>query len=631
MIKKLLITAVLLTVALVTNGTTAAVVSGQSAGTPQEVRPVPNVPTSAEALGGEPGDEITEEFHQTYPLSATGRVNFANINGGVKIKVWDRAAVQVDAIKKAYRRERLEEAKIEVTATEENIRIKTDYPDQSMNFRSDERRYENPATVEYSLTVPRKAILESIELINGPVDIEGVEGSVKASSINGPVSVRGLMGEARLSTINGPLQAVFTQLDESKAISLGSVNGNVTLIIPSDANAMVRASTVHGSISNDFGIQVKHGEYVGHSLDGQIGSGGPKVKLQNVNGGIRITHAQDGRTVSPGVSVVTIDKLSGDAIVDEVARSMERTNDDLVRMQVDVARNERATREAQRAAQRQVDVALRQAQKEFEQAQREMQREARVQTRVISRVRVPNPDIGAKSTSQETKSFPVGASPRINLATFDGPISVHGWDKAEVRYTATKRASDEETLKKISIQTEQQGTTLSINATADNEVNASVVLDVYVPRQASLHVSSGDGPLVLDGVSGDITLRSNDGPITVSNSGGQLHVTTDDGPIHINKFDGQVDARTGDGPIILDGNFNAVSARTGDGEISLTVPAGSSFTIETNASEGITQEGFSVAEDITPSPRVKRWKVGNGGRVFVLKTGEGRILLKPRN
>src|SRR5689334_18477537 len=377
MFKKLLITAVLLTFALVTNGTTAA--TGQSAGARQDVRPVPNVPAAAESMGGDPGEQVTEEFHQTYPLAATGRVNLANINGGVKIKVWDRAAVQVDAIKKAYRRERLEEAKIEVTSTEENIRIKTDYPDEPQNFRSGDRRYDNPASVEYSLTVPRKAILESIELINGPVDIEGVEGSVKASSINGPVTVRGLMGEARLSTINGPLQAVFTQLDESKAVSLSSVNGNVTFIIPSDANAMVRASTVHGSISNDFGIQVKNGEYVGHNLDGQIGSGGAKVKLQNVNGAIRITHAQDGRTVSPGVSVVTIDKLSGDAIVDEVARSMERTNDDLVRMQVDVQRNERATREAQREAQRQVDVALREAQREIDQAQREMQREVRTQ------------------------------------------------------------------------------------------------------------------------------------------------------------------------------------------------------------------------------------------------------------
>ncbi len=632
MVKKLLITAVLLSVALVTNGTTTAVATSQSGNAPQDVRPVPAVPMGAEAMGG--GEQITEEFHQTYPLSATGRVNLANINGGVKIKVWDRAAVQVDAIKKAYRRERLEEAKIDVTATEENIRIKTDYPDEQQTFRGDEGRYNNPAIIEYSLTVPRKATLESIELVNGPIDIDGVEGSVKASSINGPVTVRGLMGEAKLSTVNGPLQATFTQLDESKAISLGSVNGNVTLIIPSDANASVRAGTVHGMISNDFGIQVKHGEYVGHNLDGQIGTGGPRIKLANVNGGIQITHAQDGRTVSPGVSVVSADKISGEATAEEVARSMDRANDDLVRMQMDVARNERATREAQREAQRQVDVALREAQREIEQAQKEMQREARtqarVQARVINRIKV-EPDTSAKFTAQETKSFTVGNAARVSITTFDGPISVRGWDQGEVRYTATKRAQDEESLKNITIQTAQQGSTLSINATNENDENGSVQLEVYVPRQTTLHVSSDDGPLILDGVTGDITLRSNDGPITVTNSGGQLHVNTGDGPIGISKFDGQVDARTGDGPIALDGNFNALSARTGDGGISLTVPAGSSFTIETNASEDINQEGFAVVEDVTPSPRVKRWKIGNGGRVFVLKTGEGKITLKPRN
>ena len=89
--------------------------------------------------------------------------------------------------------------------------------------------------------------------------------------------------------------ATFTQLDESKPISLGSVNGNVTLVIPSNANAAIRAGTVHGGITTDFGLKVKHGEYVGHSLDGQIGTGGPRIKLGNVNGGIK-SHSRAGRT-----------------------------------------------------------------------------------------------------------------------------------------------------------------------------------------------------------------------------------------------------------------------------------------------------------------------------------------------
>ena len=635
MFKKLLIAVVLLTIALVSYGATAAIATGQDGlqqTIQQEVRPVPQVPNAESSGGEQPGQQVTEEFHQTYPLSATGRVNLENINGGVKITVWDRAAVQVDAVKKAYRRDRLTEAQIEVTSTEENIRIKTEYPERNQTWN--DKRHDNPAIVEYSLTVPRKAILESIELINGPLDIEGVEGNVKASSVNGPVTARGLMGEARLTTVNGPLRATFTELNEARPISLGSVNGDVTVVIPSNANASVRAGTVHGLITNDWGVQVKHGEYVGHSLDAQIGNGGPRVKLSNVNGAISITRAQDGRALSPVTSIARVDKVTDEMMAEDLARDIEMTTAELTLKKMETARIVRESRQVQREAARQVNAEMRKAQREIEQVQREIQRQQRLHIRpprvIINRNRTDNSNWD-KFTNQETKSFAVSGSPRVNITTFDGPVTVRGWDQAQVRYTATKRAGDEESLKQISIETEQQGQTISINAKNENAYSGSVTLEVYVPRNSSLHVTSGDGPLTLDGVSGDITLRSGDGPISVNNSGGQLHVNTGDGPIQINKFDGQVDARTGDGPIALDGNFNALNARTGDGQISLTVPAGSSFTIETNATEGIANEGFDVAEDVTLSPRVKRWRVGNGGQVFVLRTGEGKVLLRPRN
>ena len=636
MLMKTLITAVLIVIALASNGTGPAAASGIL----QDRRPVPSVPATADttACVGEPSQELREEFHQTYPLSATGRVSLENINGGVQIKVWDRAAVQVDAIKKAYRKDRLAEARIEVNSTEENIRIKTEYPDESQNFRSDERRYQNPAIVEYSLTVPRKAVLESVELVNGSLEIDGVEGNVKASSINGRLTARGLAGEARLSTVNGPLHATFTQLDESKPISLGSVNGNVTLIIPSNSNASVKAGTVHGGISSDFALKVKRGEYVGHSLDGQIGTGGPKIKLGNVNGAIKIGHAQDGLPLSPAASLQSdkVQDAEGAAEVD-VAQAVDVA--EAVRVRVETTR---IAQQAQREAQRQVDAAMREAQREIERAQREVIREqARAQRMATANRRGSGVGVGTGTgvdegyvgsfKAQETRTFVVTGSPRVSITTFDGTVKVHGWDKSEVTYTATKHANDEETLKHISIQAQQQGQAISVNATHENDQGGTVNLEVYVPRHSILHVSSGDGALNLDGVSGEITLRSGDGPIEVANGGGQLRVNTGDGRIQIIKFDGQVDARTGDGEIALDGNFNDLSARTGDGTISLTVPAGSSFTIETNAPGEISNEGFNVAEDITPSPRMKRWRIGNGGKVFTLRTGDGKILLRPRN
>ena len=160
--------------------------------------------------------------------------------------------------------------------------------------------------------------------------------------------------------------------------------------------------------------------------------------------------------------------------------------------------------------------------------------------------------------------------------------------------------------------------------------SGSAQLEVWVPRKATLHVSSDDGSLKLNGVSGDITLRTGDGSIEVNDGGGALQLNTGDGHIHVIKFDGQLDARTGDGSIQLDGSFNALSARTGDGGISLTVPSSSNFTVETNVDNEVTNEGLTLSEDIAPSRRVKRWRVGNGGKVFVLHTGDGRIVLRSR-
>ena len=59
------------------------------------------------------------------------------------------------------------------------------------------------------------------------------------------------------------------------------------------------------------------------------------------------------------------------------------------------------------------------------------------------------------------------------------------------------------------------------------------------------------------------------------------------------------------------------------------VPVDSSFIIETNA-DAVNNEGLAVSEEAGPSKRVKRWKIGGGGNVFTLQTGEGRVFLRRR-
>lgn len=232
------------------------------------------------------GDELTEMFSQTYPLSPTGRVSIANINGDVRINVWDQGSVKVDAVKRAYSQQRLSEVTIDVTNTADSVQVKTKYPEDRVY--SGRNREDSWASVEYTLTVPRRARLDGAELVNGSLDIQGIQGDVHASLVNGTVKAAGLGGEVKLSTVNGAVEANVTALDGAKNVAISSVNGSITLVVPSGASADVKASTLHGAITNDFGLAVDDGQFVGHSLNGQIGSGGARIRLNNVNGPIAI-------------------------------------------------------------------------------------------------------------------------------------------------------------------------------------------------------------------------------------------------------------------------------------------------------------------------------------------------------
>lgn len=644
---------------------------------------------------------LREEFHQSYPISPTGRISLENIQGSVRVTSWDRNEVKVDAIKTAYTKERMAEAQIKIDATADLVRIKTSYPFGDLNFTGDDDgRYRNPASVEYTLTVPRNARIDSIELINGDLTIEGIAGDTKGSSINGRVQARKLTGTVKLSTINGTLEATFEALDDSKPIALGSVNGQVVLIIPSDANAILRAGTVFGGIKNDFGLPVRRGDYVGRELAGQLGRGGARIKLANVNGGINIQHAADGRTLSPATSLLAEGSSGDDEDWDwdddsdkagksaskesaraareaqrEAARARmeaQRAQVAASRAQVDAKRAEvQAQREAQRAVQdaqreavaatraAQVDAqrapatataqtqraiarAARTAQAEGQRAAREAQREieraqVEIERSVEDQVRVYGS--GAyRLVEREQKSFAVTGAPSITVATFDGAIVVRAWDKPEVSVNAIKRASNENSLKGIRIEAVQRGAEITIRADFDNKfaeqvapgvtnVNAMVNLELFVPRNVILRATSGDGRLVLEGVGGDIQLRTEDGSVDVVDGKGTLLVNTNDGRIRIANFDGSADARTDDGRIVLDGKFINLSARTGDGSITLVVPATFSAIVETDA-EKLYAEGLNAVEETPPGKGLRRWKIGNGGKVITLRTGDGRIVIR---
>lgn len=233
---------------------------------------------------------FTEELHKTYPIDADGRVSLNNVHGAVHISAWDRNEVQVDAIKTASTKEYLDEASIVIDSSSGSISIRTRYPERGLSHRK-------PATVEYTLKVPRRARLFAIETVHGSVDIAGVAGDVKASSVHGSVTARNLTGEARLSSVHGSLEANFDKLEGTPTISLNTVHGGIVLALPDKAGMDYSASTVHGRISSDVGVFESRRHKSGGSLNGRAGAGGAHVKLNTVHGNIRIVSTIGGRRV----------------------------------------------------------------------------------------------------------------------------------------------------------------------------------------------------------------------------------------------------------------------------------------------------------------------------------------------
>lgn len=243
------------------------------------------------ALAGTAQAQHREEFNKTYPLTADGRVSLQNINGAIKVTGWDKNEVQVHAVKTADDRAKLEEAKIVVDATASVIKIKTEYPQRD--------HYNNPAKIDYTIQVPRRARLDAIRAVNGAVSIDGVQGYINVSSVNGEVTGKALTGEVKLSSVNGRVFASLNELGGSAPIDLTAVNGSVELTLPSDANAELNASTLHGSIGTNFDLPVERTRFTGGSnVRARLGSGMTRVKLSTVNGSIKLQRASDGKPLS---------------------------------------------------------------------------------------------------------------------------------------------------------------------------------------------------------------------------------------------------------------------------------------------------------------------------------------------
>lgn len=139
--------------------------------------------------------------------------------------------------------------------------------------------------VNYTVRVPSGAAFLP-RTVNGSIVADLPESPVTAATVNGQI-VLSTNSPASAATVNGSILAALGNVGWEGSREFRAVNGSVDLQIPAGAAAAVRANTVWGFITNDFGLEV-HRTVVAGWMAGDINGGGPRLALTTVNGSIHL-------------------------------------------------------------------------------------------------------------------------------------------------------------------------------------------------------------------------------------------------------------------------------------------------------------------------------------------------------
>lgn len=605
----------------------------------------------------------SERFAQTYAFDPNGRIEVSNINGSIVIEAWDSPQISLEAVKIADTKERLSDVEIIVEATQSEFSVRTEYKSRKEKTRTGtyggEGKNYTKLQVDFKLKVPRTASLKEIETINGSVEVSEMTNYTEVSAVNGAVRARNLAGTAKLSTVNGTVDADFDQLGGESMIALSTVNGTVKLALPSGTNATVKADSVNGGISNDFGLPVRKGKYVGRDLYGRIGSGEVKIKLNSVNGGISIGRKDDGGVPNPVV----------DLLPQKTSDDFDDTFDS--RFEVELGRINRDFERALMESQAKIEFSgkeVEKAVKALESAMVNVHPEIAVSAEAIKRATaaLDREELGreldaerarleaelAKASEalymgrspfieEKTGSFEVSGTPTVTVDAKNCAVRVTGWDKQEVRYSVTRlRRNDSGGEVRVETSKDGQDVTLHVKNTgtpagSPSEFLNKVRLEVFVPKKSNLRIRT-DGEVRLEGVTGNLELIGSKDAVNIRDSYGVLKIDGAKGTVRIIGFEGDLAARGIKGDLYLEGDFRNITAEEGSGTVFLTLPDDADATI--SACEMDLMDAVAVNENtykLGPLNIVRQddstWKVGNGKAKYIFSQKEGGLQIRPRS
>ena len=276
---------------------------------------------------------------------------------------------------------------------------------------------------------------------------------------------------------------------------------------------------------------------------------------------------------------------------------------------------------------------------------------------------------GEAAVLREQKRISVTGTPNLTVRSFDGTLEFRSWDRDEILIDIERRAASAAEARDIDVEVTESNGDIVVEARRPprqgfleqiGNPSPRVRMVLAVPRRLNLEARTGDGAIMARDLNGRIELSTGDGSIRLQGIQGRMTIRTGDGAITANELQGSVTVSTGDGSVMLSGRLDELTARTGDGAIDINVLPGSAmrddwnvstgdggvkillppdFNADINATTGdggISSTGVAVMGSTRrPEERERRRKelrgrVGSGGEMLVIRTGDGPVEIHVR-
>lgn len=279
---------------------------------PVHVEPLPHPVLAMNFTGSDRDLSVQEQetIQRTFSMSGVQHrsLEVDNVWGSIEV-VGDASAEVRLVIKKTTRAEsqaKLEQARKEVTLdiTEQQGSLKL-YVNGPFRCNCDDgcghREFEGYVVkMDFQLRVPRDIDIKVRTVNEGRVSVRDVNGNFLVRNVNGDVEMDNVSGSGTAHTVNGPVKVSFRQNPRENS-EFRTVNGAVELRFAQGLAADFRFKTFNGGIYSDFPVtalpvqsvqEEHHGAKVVFHADRYTGvrvnSGGPEIKVENLNGDIRI-------------------------------------------------------------------------------------------------------------------------------------------------------------------------------------------------------------------------------------------------------------------------------------------------------------------------------------------------------